>query len=417
VAGLDVGRYAALLDLQNPRFACLVTALTVGLVEPWWLASLVVFVHRKRSLATGEDLRVWFARLSKGDEVRGALLALALLLPGVLFAQDASEPAPGVSAYARALESVAVHLEAGRLDAAQREGRALAAFEYEWAGETLAADRALARDIAKAKTSEEARTVALRLRRLVASLDAVAGAPVRRAAKMSVDVASLVPSDTLKAGGAVQRVEMSQISVPERVARAILDAWDGFAAAVGEVWDWFWDWVDRIWPKAPRGQLADGSTSPLAIGFVVAVALVLVVLSIRALRRRRKAVPISAESGPVVSARDDDPLSRESNEWEIHAQQLGAAGRWREAIRAWYHAVLVALFRAGLVHFQKGRTNWEYASRLSPEAAFRPAFFDLTSLFDREWYGRRTSDAEAHRSCARGAREILESLRQAGGES
>ena len=74
---------------------------------------------------------------------------------------------------------------------------------------------------------------------------------------------------------------------------------------------------------------------------------------------------------------------------------------------------LVCLFQRGLLHYQKGRTNWEYASRLPPETAWRPTFLDLTRLFDREWYGRPSSDAEAVRECSRSAREILGAVRGA----
>jgi hypothetical protein len=73
--------------------------------------------------------------------------------------------------------------------------------------------------------------------------------------------------------------------------------------------------------------------------------------------------------------------------------------------------VLVGLFQRGLLHYQKGRTNWEYAARLGPEHAWRPAFTDLTRRFDREWYGRAASDAEAVRECAQEARAILGALR------
>jgi hypothetical protein len=74
----------------------------------------------------------------------------------------------------------------------------------------------------------------------------------------------------------------------------------------------------------------------------------------------------------------------------------------------------VCLFQGGLLHFQKGRTNWEYARQLAPENAWRPTFLELTRLFDREWYGRAASDPEAVRECARWAREILKAVRGAG---
>ena len=76
--------------------------------------------------------------------------------------------------------------------------------------------------------------------------------------------------------------------------------------------------------------------------------------------------------------------------------------------------MLVCLFQNGLLHYQKGCTNWEYAARLAPENAWRPTFLDLTRLFDREWYGRPASDADAVRACSEGARAILGAVRRAG---
>ena len=74
--------------------------------------------------------------------------------------------------------------------------------------------------------------------------------------------------------------------------------------------------------------------------------------------------------------------------------------------------MLVALFRAGLLHHHKGRTNWEYVARLSPDTAWRPELIELTRRFDREWYGRERSSPEALRECASDARSILTQVRQ-----
>jgi hypothetical protein len=116
-----------------------------------------------------------------------------------------------------------------------------------------------------------------------------------------------------------------------------------------------------------------------------------------------------ASSEPIRStAADDDPLSRESGKWELYAQELAAAGRRREAIRAWYHAVLVALFRSGRLEPRKGRTNWEHAARLSPELSWRPTFLEITRHFDREWYGRDASSAASLAECAGLARSLLD---------
>jgi len=61
--GADVARYGALLELGNVRFSCLLVGVAVVVVEPWWLAALVVLVHKRESLSSGEDLKLWFARI------------------------------------------------------------------------------------------------------------------------------------------------------------------------------------------------------------------------------------------------------------------------------------------------------------------------------------------------------------------
>jgi Domain of unknown function (DUF4129) len=140
----------------------------------------------------------------------------------------------------------------------------------------------------------------------------------------------------------------------------------------------------------------------------------MLLLGLYVLRRSRRRV-LPASSVPLASSeRDADPLSREANEWERYAAELAASGRLREAIRAWYHAVLVTLYRAGILHYRKGVTNWEYVSALSPALTWRARFIDMTRTFDREWYGRRETSPEALDTLAADARAVLLTLRGAG---
>ena len=159
-----------------------------------------------------------------------------------------------------------------------------------------------------------------------------------------------------------------------------------------------------------------GGTPWLVAAVVILIVGILAVLAIEVARRskRRLAVPI-AESDPVASRRDEDPLSRGANEWERYAAQLAAAGRIREAIRAWYHAVLVTLYGAGILHFRKGRTNWEYVSALSPELGWRGEFVQLTRRFEEEWYGHDASGIDALDDCSGRAQRILDSVRHGRG--
>ena len=172
----------------------------------------------------------------------------------------------------------------------------------------------------------------------------------------------------------------------------------------------------ELWPRRSRSAAGDLGTTATVVTVVVALAVVGgAILAYRALRRRRGGVEPVESTALARSARDEDPLSREAGEWERFAQELAAAGRTREAIRAWYHAVLVTLFRAGTLHYEKGRTNWEYVSRLGPELAWRPSFIDMTRWFDQQWYGRDRASPDALRESAHAARGILRALR--GGES
>jgi hypothetical protein len=63
LAGLDVARWQGVLGPANPRLLLVVAAGAWLLVEPWWLAALVVYVHSLRARASGEDLRLRFERL------------------------------------------------------------------------------------------------------------------------------------------------------------------------------------------------------------------------------------------------------------------------------------------------------------------------------------------------------------------
>ncbi len=67
IPGAELSRWDPLLSPDNPRF--LLVALFGGwtALEPAWLAGWTSLVHRARSTETGEDLRLWLARL-RSDE-------------------------------------------------------------------------------------------------------------------------------------------------------------------------------------------------------------------------------------------------------------------------------------------------------------------------------------------------------------
>jgi hypothetical protein len=339
------------------------------------------------------------------------LLVCGVAAPAALPQELAVTPAAPVSVtgYVVALERLLSHLEAGRLDAARSAARDLSATEIVWGDETLTPDPTVLEAVGQMGTEAEARPLAARVRRLVKALGGDTG---RGAVTARPDVLSRVtPGPDIEKGGEAPRLQVKPLTFPEKVEAALVAVADW----IGDTLRRIRDWLRRLMPRRTERAEGDaGMTATVAVAFAVVAAALLVILAWRSLRRGAVGPTDALSVRTVSSSRDEDPLSREAKEWEEYARDLAAKKRWREAIRAWYHAVLVTLFRSGVLHHQRGRTNWEYASRLSPRLTWRPGFIALTRRFDREWYGRRTSDGAALSECAREAREVLHAVRGPG---
>jgi hypothetical protein len=220
--------------------------------------------------------------------------------------------------------------------------------------------------------------------------------------------------DELQRGGEVLSPPESNNTVLDPVADRIRWAFEWIADKFAD----FFDWLGKLWPKdaVPEMPKASGGVPFAVTALVIGIVVVLLIIALEVLRRSKhaKVEPIAA-SDPISSKRDEDPLSRGATEWERYAAQLAAAGRIREAIRAWYHAVLVTCYSAGILSFRKGRTNWEYISMMRAEVTWRPQFADLTRKYEREWYGRRAeSTPEALDACSERAQTILGAIRRRG---
>ena len=340
----------------------------------------------------------------------------------------------GIGAMARAAPAEAASLTVGeyrarlvaigsRLDRGDWVGAGLASRELlggrvalaRPAGGWIATDASLLGPIARATNLAEARgpggAHVRRLNRLVADLAAVGEgepAPNTSPEKDRAVLERLRAEEKLAdlpRGGA-----MPQPKPPDGALETLTDFFEPLTRVLRSIGRKILEWLDRMFTSLNRPKA--GGVSNLSIAITVAIALALagaVVLYVRR-RRRAGAVEISRES-PAPPAADDDPLSREVGEWERYARELERAGRLREAVRAWYHAVLVALYRTGLVHYRRGRTNWEYVSSLSPTLPVRSGFADLTRRFEREWYGRDESDPEALAAAVEVAGDLLGAVR------
>lgn len=218
----------------------------------------------------------------------------------------------------------------------------------------------------------------------------------------------------LRRGGDIRGVQ-PDTPLLQRITNAIKAAANWIADKITR----FFEWIYRFWPKDNPKKTSASSAMRWTIGTLVGlIVLILAILAFEVIRRSRKrARDVVEESVPLTSTRDDDPLSRGANEWERYAAQLAAAGRLREAIRAWYHAVLVTLYGANILHYRKGWTNWEYVAALGPEHEWRARFIELTQRFENEWYGSDDSSSDALDECSAAARHVLNAVRRTSKEA
>jgi hypothetical protein len=152
------------------------------------------------------------------------------------------------------------------------------------------------------------------------------------------------------------------------------------------------------------GLGAGGSSwaAVLVVGVVVGAVVALVVVTV--VRRGRSRV---GRRPPVVVVRGDGP-SRSPAEWRAEAAAHEAAGRWRDALRCRYRALVAELVGRGLVQEIPGRTSGEYRRDVSAVVpAASPAFDGATDLFEQAWYGDRASGREDQERFDDLARRVL----------
>ena len=167
----------------------------------------------------------------------------------------------------------------------------------------------------------------------------------------------------------------------------------------------------------PSGAAAGLNVATLLLWVaLLAGLLLLVVLAARALARREARRPDDegdddgsaeieeVEPTAVVVDRRREPLN-----WRREADEHRRAGRYRDALRCRYRALVGDLARRGLIDEIPGRTTGEERAQLhgvSPAAA-RP-FDRAADLFDGAWYGDVAVDAADDDTFVALEREVLD---------
>lgn len=319
----------------------------------------------------------------------------------------AAAPRMTLAHYVDALQRIDGLLAAKQLASAKDEALLLVDADVVWAKGTFVADASLLDAIRNAPRPDGPHRA-----RLLLTID-----ELRRAGGMEVagsnrrllqQIAADQEPPALSRGGSV-RIPARDLPFLERVATSVADTIRWVRKKFRALIDWLLDLF-------PGKQSGPGGGTPalrwIVFAVVAAIVLLVIVLAVKVLRGSKRAADVVETSVPLGSKRDDDPLSRGASDWERYARGLTAARQYREAIRAWYHAVLVTCYAAGILHFRKGRTNWEYVASLPPALMWRADLIELTRRFEKEWYGGDESTEEALEDCSERAARILDALRR-----
>jgi hypothetical protein len=113
------------------------------------------------------------------------------------------------------------------------------------------------------------------------------------------------------------------------------------------------------------------------------------------------------QKAPGVVVTDGD-VALSASAWRQEADRLAAEGKYRDAVRCRYRALVAELADRGLIDQVPGRTSGDYeriVRALVPEVSEQ--FSYVTRLFERCWYGHEASDAKAQVVFDEAAKAVL----------
>ncbi len=127
-------------------------------------------------------------------------------------------------------------------------------------------------------------------------------------------------------------------------------------------------------------------------------------------RAKRKRAKHDDDLDEVQEAAVAIDRSREPTNWRAEADEHRRAGRYRDALRCRYRALVGDLARRGLIDEIPGRTTGEERTqlhRVQPDAG--TPFASAADLFDGAWYGHVAVDADDDERFQSFERDVLSS--------
>ena len=150
----------------------------------------------------------------------------------------------------------------------------------------------------------------------------------------------------------------------------------------------FGNWLNRLFESAANFKARSAWVGrALVWGFILAICVALLYALLRIERRWR--IRLSEESDRPA------PGAASARDWQLwldDARNAAASGLWREAIHFMYWAAISRLESRRLWPADRARTPREYLALVAHEDPRKSGLSQLTSTFERFWYGGRPAD-------------------------
>ena len=172
---------------------------------------------------------------------------------------------------------------------------------------------------------------------------------------------------------------------------------------LGRLWDWFVSLFEGSEPSAPEivtppPEVATGGGGIGIVPILILIGLVALLVVIIARTRWSSVKRVRGDD-------DDDEIIIRTGEIVDPNSLLGQAeraegeGRWREALRLRYRALVADLIARGAVDAMVGRTTGEYRREVAGSLPDRSdAFSRASDLFDDVWYGNKPTGEQDSRA-------------------
>lgn len=171
-----------------------------------------------------------------------------------------------------------------------------------------------------------------------------------------------------------------------------------FAGAQPRWWQQLLQWLFDAWTRLVERVGGGGRGSVIGLLVLLAVTVLLVFVVVRVTRTVRR--------DPGRDLALDIGIGRTPRQWVDEALEHEGAGRWRDAVRCRYRALLADFAAAGLLDEVAGRTAGEYLAAVradAPQAG--EAFTEVTRRFEAAWYGHtQTTQSDVRAFAQAGAR-------------